>query len=408
MKIETRIALRYVFNFREFRIISIISFISFLGIVIGVAAILSASSIFNGFREFTENQLIGFDPHIRIEPKSGVHLHNSDNIIKRLKGIKEVKAVSSIISGKLIAIKKSNMIMMKLHGVKQDEFVDVSGIKKKMIVGKFKMLDYQKPYIVIGTGLSDVLRAMPGDDITLMPFKNVEHAIKTLNFQQGNDIRVIGLFQTHNAEYDDSYAYTDYNELKSILNFPDDAVSSIEIRVHDLKKVGEIAEIIKKENHNIQVLTWYDLHRELYNVMQLERVSVFVILTLIIVLAVFNVLASISMTVTEKKRDIGILMAMGAKQSQIGRIFLFESIIIGTLGTILGIALGLLFCYGQIEYGWFSLSASKFLITSIPVSVYFTDVIAVAAVSLGLSYISGIIPSRRASKTPVNENIRFE
>ncbi len=194
MRIETRIALRYVFNFREFRIISIISFISFLGIVIGVAAIISASSIFNGFREFTENQLIGFDPHIRIEPKSGVHLYNSENLINILKSNKDVKAVSSIISGKLIAIKKSNMIMMKLHGVKQDEFVDVSGIKKKMIVGKFKMLDYQKPYTVIGTGLSDVLRAMPGDDITLMPFKNVEDAIKTLNFQQGNDIRVIGLF----------------------------------------------------------------------------------------------------------------------------------------------------------------------------------------------------------------------
>ncbi len=175
-----------------------------------------------------------------------------------------------------------------------------------------------------------------------------------------------------------------------------------------MKKVDEVAEIMRNSNKDIEILTWYDLHRELYNVMQLERVSVFVILTLIIVLAVFNVLASISMTVTEKKRDIGILMAMGAKPGQIGKIFLYESIIIGTLGTVLGIILGLLLCYGQIEYGWFSLSASKFLITSIPVSVYFTDILAVAAVSLGLSYISGIIPSRRASKTPVNENIRFE
>lgn len=409
MKFDTRIALRYIFSFGSFHFISIISFISFLGIVIGVAAIITATSVFNGFREFTENQLIGLDPHIRILPKNGAWLPGIDSLLKQLEDLKEIKAASPVIQGKLIAIKNKNLKLIVLNGVKSEDYSRVSGVEKSVIIGKFRLKDmFGLPMLCLGGGLCDQLRVLPGDSLKLVTLSDIESSVLTLSDKSSGTLKISGIFQTHNNEYDDSYGYTDFEEACHLLKVPPDNASFIDIRLKNLDEVPAISKEMQKRFPFCNTQTWYDLHKDLYNVMQLERVAVFIILSLIVLLAIFNILASISMTVIEKRKDIGILIALGSRTRDIRNIFLKEGILLGTIGTIFGTILGLGLCWGQMTYGWYKLSADKYLITAIPVSIHASDIILVVVISLVLSIVSGYFPSKTAAEATVVESLREE
>ncbi len=409
MKFDTRIAFKYILSFRSFHFISLITLISFFGIVIGVAAIICATSIFNGFREFTENQLIGLDPHIRLTAEKGAWLDNADSSAKLLQSYREIRAASSVIQGKLIAIKKANMKLLLLNGVKKEEFRQVSGMESSIMLGTFLIQDKNdNSFIVLGSGLADNIRALPGDSITLMSFAMIENAIKTMSNQPTPMLHVSGIFQSHNDEYDNLYAYTNIEQARRLLNVPENSASSIDIRLFYLEDVPKVVKIIKQQFPKVTIQTWYDLHKDLYNIMQLERIAVFVILSMIIVLAIFNVLASISMTVIEKRKDIGVLMAIGASPFHIQKIYIKEGMLIGMIGTLFGTLLGLGLCWSQLKYGWYSMNGAKYLISAVPVSVHLTDIIAVVTLSIVLSFVSGYFPSKYASKSTVTESLREE
>jgi len=374
-----------------------------------VAAIICATSIFNGFREFTENQLIGLDPHIRISAQKGAWLLDADSVISKLKIINQIKAVSPVIQSKLIAVKKSNMKLMLLTGVKPKEFANVSGMQNSIIVGNFFLKDkFQRSYLVIGAGLADDLRALPGDSISVMTFGMIENSMKTMSANYSCTLPVSGVFQSHNADYDFVYAYTDFENARKIMDFPENSASSIDIRLSHIEDVPEVVKKIGGLIPDLTIQTWYDFHKDLYNVMQLERIAVFVILSLIVVLAIFNVLASISMTVIEKRKDIGVLMAIGATKRHIMGIYLKEGILIGALGTFTGTIIGLLLCWSQLKFGWYTMSGAKYLISAIPVSVHITDIVAVVLMSLVMSFVSGYFPAKFASNATITESLREE
>jgi lipoprotein-releasing system permease protein len=157
-----------------------------------------------------------------------------------------------------------------------------------------------------------------------------------------------------------------------------------------------------------KVSTWYDLHRDLYSVMKIERWMAYIILCLIVGVATFNVLGSLTMGVIEKRRDIGILKALGASQASITRLFMFEGILVGTIGTVVGALLGLLVCYLQIQYQLFPLDPSVYIIPAIPVEVRWTDFVAVSLASMLLSTAASLYPARRAAQLLPVEAIRWE
>ena len=165
---------------------------------------------------------------------------------------------------------------------------------------------------------------------------------------------------------------------------------------------------MKQISGDYQISTWYDLHQSLYSVMKIERWSAYILLSLIILVATFNMLGSLTMGVIEKQRDISVLRAVGMTSKNLTRLFMFEGLLIGILGTIFGIVLGLIVLYLQIHYQIFPLDTSIYIIPAIPVDIQWTDFVTIAMASLGLSFIAAYYPARRADSTLPAEGLRWE
>lgn len=408
MNITLRIALKYLTTFRFNHFITYITIISIIGIVIGVAALIIVISIFNGFEEFTENQLHSYDPHLRIIPKSGVWL-NYEEVLSKIENIPEISHSFPVISGRVIISKDKGLKSITLNSLKIEDFAKLEGFKKAKIYGKLNIQPKgRKLNLLVGAMVADDLRILPNDTVRLMSLNMIERSLVSLSYSPGLEAQVSGIFQSNNIEYDNDYAFIDFESGKYILNPPPKSASMVDIELFDGKKTSEIQKKVEQLFPNLKVETWYDLHKELYNIMKLEQLGVFIVLSLIILIAVFNVLASLAMTVVEKKQDIGILMSIGATPSMIRKIYLYVGSIIGLFSTILGTIIGLAMCYGQINFGWIKLSTTKFLISTLPVSVYYSDVLLIFAFSVIISFLATIYPAKRAAEMIVIEAIRTE
>ena len=409
MNLPLKIAIRYIFTLRSFHFITFITIISIIGIVIGVGALISVMSIFNGFGEFTEKQLIGLDPHIRIIPQKGAWLDDYKSYTNKLVNYKDIGGYSPVVQGRIIAFKNDNMKVVQLSGYDPAQYSNVSGVGNNSVAGKFFIGEMGgRRYIALGSNLAYSLKASPGDNIFLMSLNSVESSIKTMSRQQGIEFIVSSVFQTNNPEYDNTLGVTSIELASSLLGTPVGSASGIDIRMKMVDDAETYKVKLSQEFKNCDILTWYDLHKELYNILRFERISVFIVLSLIIVIAVFNVLASLAMTVFEKKSDIAIMKSLGATDKSILKIYLYLGMVIGVISTFLGTAAGLGFCYGQIQFNWFELNSAQYLISSLPMEVRTTDVLLVIAVSLSLSFLAALYPAKRASKQNIIESIRNE
>ncbi len=409
MKLQLRIALRYLFSIRRFHFITFITVISAVGIIIGVAALIIVMSVFNGFGQFTEQQLIGVDPHIRIESKTGVWMNDYKNLIGKIQSLEEVKAVAPVIHQRAIITTKDNIKVVQLFGFDEDNYSTVSGLDKEIINGRFEISDTEAgKSLVLGAGLAYALRVNVDSKVQIMTFKQIESSILTMSRRPGMEMTVTGIFSSNAPEYDDSYGITSLKNAAILLNAPENAVTNIDIRLYDVDDSEKMKAKIEKMFPLYSVSTWYDLHRELYTILKLERLAVFVVLSLIIIIAVFNILASLSMTVVEKRPDIAVLKALGANDVFIRKTFFYLGSLIGLISTTIGTVIGLAFCYGQINYHWLKINSAQYLLDAIPVRVVWTDVLLVVVVSLGFSFIATIYPAKRAASVPLIEAIREE
>lgn len=411
MKIEQFIALRYIITKRNFQFISVITILSLIGITVGVASLISVLSIFNGFQSLTKTQFIGFDPHIRIVSEKGVWININDTLINKIKSIPEIKILTTTIQGRVVGINDTELQVFSLVSVPKNDSEFLDGVRKTTIFGKFYLETPDSyPAIVLGNALADRLRVLPGDTLKIVSPKIIEQSL--VSFQRQKEIKafVAGIFNSNIKDYDIMYGFSSDELGKRLLNPKIGNYSSIDIKLNDISKLVIIQKQIKKiiNNDAIRVLSWQDLNPDLFNIMKFERFATFSVLSIIIILAVFNVLISLSMTVVEKRQDIGILKSMGADNKIIRNIFIWEGFIIGAFSTVIGTLLGLFLCWGQINYKWFKIDSAKFIIDSIPVEVFTQDVIIVAIFSLFLTTIATIYPAYRAMNTKVIEAIRSE
>lgn len=409
MNFELKIASRYIVTKRSFHFISVITFLSLIGITVGVAALITVLSIFNGFQDLTKAQFIGFDPHIRIVPEKGAWLPVDDSLISSISNIPEVDIVTKTISGRIVGINGTELQVFSLVSIPAKDVDFLSGVRRTTIFGNFSIRTNDGfPSIVMGNALADRLRILPGDTLKFVSPKMIEQSI--VGFQRQREVRAVltGIFNSNIKDYDIMYGFASDTLGKLLLNPKIGAFSSVDIKLKNIDYLGKVKSQIESKllNSNTKLQTWQDLNPDLFNIMKFERFATFSILSIIIVLAVFNVLVSLSMTVVEKRQDIGILKAMGASRKAIRNIFLLEGLIIGFVSTLSGTALGLFVCWGQINFKWFRIDATKFIIDSIPVSVSSGDVITVALFSLFLTSIATIYPAFRAASTQVIEAIR--
>lgn len=406
---ERFIARRYLLSKRKVQFITVITLISIAGLSVGVSALIVMLSVFNGFNKFQVDTLTGFDPHIRIEAASGMQVDDYNAVISKVKSQLTVTEIAPFTINKGVISSKKNNIVAFVKGVDDKKITGLSDVKDKTTLGDFEFNDNDEfGGIVLGNSLAAKLEARVLDTVTVMSPVGMEKALTQIVTPKTQRFVVRGIFDANNRDYDKLYSFISLPKSQSLYDLKN-SVNGVELRISNIDESAEQKEkLALLLGTNYRVSTWYDLHEDLYSVMQVERWTAFIILSLIIAVASFSIVGSLTMTVMEKKRDIGILKAMGTKNSGILKIFMFEGILIGIYGTIIGSVIGLAVCLGQIKFKFYPLDGMVYSIDALPVDIRYTDFIYVGICAMLISLLASLYPALRAARQEPIKAIRWE
>ena len=407
MHISPFIARRYLGSKRHKGFITVITLISIVGITVGVAALIIVLSVFNGFNGLVSSILIGFDPHLRIESRQGGVFKNAQQLMNYLSDNPEIRGASPFVSGKAMIVSHAYNHVIFLKGIDPSAYGSVSGVKEKIVLGTFGFSGRKDNGIIIGMALADRLNSVVGDTIAIVSPGGIQSTLIQMSEPDVRKYVISGIFESNNKEYDGLYGFISLQSAQQLFVMGED-IHGIEVRLNIFENTDLMKRRIEGQFPQTEVSTWYDLHKDLYTMMQVERWTAYIILCLIIAVATFNLLGSLTMSVLEKTRDIGILKSMGASRSAIAMIFLFEGAYIGIIGTVIGSGLGYLTCVLQEKYHLFPLDPTVYIIPAIPVEVHTGDFILVGATAIVLSTIAAWYPARRASALLPAEAIQWE
>ena len=409
MAFERFIARRYLLSKKKIQFITIITLISIVGIAVGVGALISVLSVFNGFNKFQVTSLTGFDPHLRIESASGGKLENYNEIIEKIKNESDITGIAPFTMNKGVISSKKDNVVVFLKGVDDKKIGDVSNVKEETGAGEFEFKDSEEyGGIVLGLSLAGKLGTKVNDTLTVLSTAGMEKALTQIVQPRSLRFVVRGIYDANNREYDKLYAFISIKYSQKLFDMGN-SVTGIELRLKDINRSESFKEkLIPLLGKEYKINSWYDLHQDLYSVMMVERWTAYVILSLIIAVATFNIAGSLTMTVIEKKRDIGVLKAMGSTNGSIVRIFMLEGILIGIYGTIIGCILGLGICLMQVQFKLFPLDPTVYPIDSLPIDLRWTDFVFVSIAALLLSFLASLYPARRAAKQEPIQAIRWE
>ncbi|HTY57372.1 MAG TPA: ABC transporter permease [Bacteroidota bacterium] len=409
MGYERFIAQRYLRSKRQLRFINIIMMVSVIGITVGVAALTIVLSVFNGFNSVVTNVLVGFDPHIRIEAARGRGMQVTDSLLESVRADSRVAAAAPYIASKALLLTPHVNRVVLVKGVIDSTIDQVSGVRSRTVLGSFRLRDTpESGGIVLGMALADRMGTMVGSELTIVSPVGVDAMMTQFGEPLTRRCTVSGIYDSNNKDYDAHYAFISLESARQLFQYGD-RYSGIELRLHDLGEADNVKHALEARlGDGYTVSTWYDLHRDLYSVMKIERWTAYIILCLIVGVATFNVLGSLTMGIIEKRRDIGILKALGATRTSIIRIFMFEGILVGMLGTAAGVLIGVVVCLLQIRYSLFPLDPTVYIIPAIPVELRWTDFVAVVLASMTLSTLASLHPARRAARLLPVDSIRWE
>jgi lipoprotein-releasing system permease protein len=408
MSFERSIALRYLISKRQVGLVTLISFISVIGVTIGVAALVIVLSVFNGFSGLVTSILVNFDPHVRIEVPRQAESNTYDPLLRFTQEQRELQGVSRYALGKAVVVSRNLNRVINVKGIEEDKVDQVSGLRERIVLGNLRLGGTKKSEIALGMALADRLGVVVGDTVSIVSLAGSEMALLQLGQPLIRRFRVAGIYESNNKDYDSFFAFVGIEAAQSLFNMGS-RISGVEVRLRSINESDEFkSRIEKKFGMQYRVMTWYDLHRDLYSVMRLERWMAYIILCLIIGVASFNLLGSLTMSVIEKTRDIGILKSMGATNNSIVKIFMFEGVLVGVLGSLLGLTLGLMLAWMQSRYHLFPLDPTVYIIPAIPVEVHVFDLVVVASTALALCSLAALYPAKRAANFVPVEAIRWE
>ncbi|RPI02005.1 MAG: FtsX-like permease family protein [Ignavibacteriae bacterium] len=408
MGYEQLIARRYLLSKKNVKFVSIISTISILGVTIGVAALVVVLSVFNGFGSLVSSILINFDPHLRMESTVPIDSSGYRPMLEYISHLPNVKACSPFVGGKALIVSRNVNRVVNIRGLETDKIPLVSGLSEKLVLGSANLDDHHRSGIILGLILADRLGAVIGDTLSIVSPSSAELATMQLALPIIRRFRVVGIYESNNKDYDGYYAFTNLAGAQSLFDRAG-RIDGIDIRFQSIDHADEGRnQLMEKFGKEFRYLTWYDLHRELFTVMQIERWCAYIVLCLIIAVASFNLLGSLAMTVIEKRRDIGILKSMGATNKSLKKIFGLQGLFVGIVGTIAGSIIGLFIVYLQERYHLVALDTTIYIIPAMPVEVHFGDLVYIGVAAIGLCSLASRLPAKRAANLDPVKAIRWE
>ncbi len=398
MRYETAIALRYLRSKRKDKFISFTTWIAVAGIAIGVMAIILVIAVMTGFQDEIRDRLLGIRPHIVIIPDWG--MRNPERAVERLKGIDGVVSASPFIEFQAMAQGPGRVAGVLVRGIDPKDAAYLGRLMKSGSVDALK----EKDTILLGRELARELGVLPGDLFTLViPFGGFSPAGATTETLR---VRMGGAFETGMFDIDSLVAIMPLSEVESALGT---GVTGIEVKVRDVYAAGEVRDrIVRQLGPGFYGRTWMEQNKNLLSALRLEKLVMFIILALIILVASFNIISALVMTVMEKKKDIAILKAMGATNKSIMRVFVAEGLTIGVCGALLGTLVGYTLLEIQTHFQIIKLPSDVYYISTLPMKIDHLDVFLIAAVTILLCLLSTLYPSYKASTIDPVETLRYE
>lgn len=359
-------------------------------------------SVFNGFEDLVKSLYSSFYADMKIIPASGKTFTLTSSQIASLKNQPAVENFSLEAEEKALLKNQDAQTVIYLKGV-DDHYEKVSGVASKTNRGKYFTGTTEDPYLVAGSGIQNATalnfdKAFSTNDVTvILPKRNSSNNDPLQSLSEGF-ITPSGSF-TIQQEFDDKYAITNIGFVKQQMGFAADEYSAVEIKLKDKADAGEAANtlgLLLGKNYKVQ--TKYEQNTSLYNTMRLEKWAIYAILTLILVIAAFNMISALTMLVLEKRKDISVLQSMGASDKSILKIFLSEGLLLGSIGTIAGIVMATILCLLQIKFKIIKLQGGSFLLDYFPVKLIAGDFLLVAATATTIAFLAAWFPARKASR----------
>jgi lipoprotein-releasing system permease protein len=410
---ELFVAMRYLRGKRRMGFASFITWTSAAGVFLGALVLVVALSLANGFEKEVRDRIVGITAHAKILQYYSRPIVNYDSLRLRIIKYPGVVAATPYIMEKggieYESVKEGVMIM----GAAAATETTVTEVGQKITFGKFALdsalsnKNRKLPGIVIGIGMADKMGVRPGAEVVVggLTAEAADGEITSIPMAR---FVVRGIFETGMYEYDLNLVYISIKSCEALFSM--NGVEGIAIKTNDMFRADAIAHAVKDSlgGYPYRCIDWKSQNKSLFDWMRLERFVIFIVISLIILVAGFNIVSSLVMMIVEKRREIGILMSMGATSGAIMRIFMFNGVVIGILGSTLGVAAGVLLCLLQYHYKFIPLPGDIYFIDRLPVLIRWADVIAIYVTSNVICFLATLYPAWSASRVLPAESIRIE
>jgi lipoprotein-releasing system permease protein len=410
---EWMLALRYLRARRKEGFISVIAGFSFLGIVLGVATLIIVMAVMNGFRKELFNKILGLDGHVVVYKVGSDDFPEYADVAKQLEAVAGVKYAVPLIEGQVIASTPAQALGGKVRGLSEEGLKALPQISKNIRAGSLDGFDSQEG-IAIGVRLAQLLRINVGDNVTLVSPRGATTPFGTA--PRIKSYKIAALYEMGMAEFDRSMIFMPLAEAQRFFNKVD-SVDVLEVIVEDPENVGQYVANMKAAGiPSMHYVDWRQRNESFFTVLEVERNMMFIILSIIVLVAAFNIISGLMMLVKDKGRDIGILRTMGATKGAIMRVFLITGASIGVVGTLAGCVLGIVFCWKIDEIrqfvAWITstrlFDPEIYYLTRLPADLNWRTTTAIVLMALVLSVLATLYPSWRASRLDPVEALRYE